>query len=389
MATEVGTIGQPAVGAEAAAPAKTVEQAGEVRLARIESLRAIGALGILIAHAWYDGQVVGGNPTEVADTYFHRLILSGGLGISLLFGLSGHLMFWPFVQQLWGNKRPVNLRNYALNRVLRVFPLYFILMVVLLLLQEHGGTFEQWWRFSLFAENSSSSTVGTVNGPMWSLVVELHFYILLPLGAWLLARLARNNMMLGAVLLGACGLASLAVHFHFVANMAHPDVRKEYSLPCQFGFICAGMMMAILRLAWKDGLPKWLKSPFDRADVWFFGSLPLWLWVVHDYRYFALTAIAASMVIGSCVLPLRPSPLLKWLDLRAVVAIGVASYSLYLWHVPIQLWMDDTLGGVLGLFLVACPICIAVALLSYRFIESPFLRLRKRWSVNAPAQTGG
>jgi peptidoglycan/LPS O-acetylase OafA/YrhL len=44
---------------------------------------------------------------------------------------------------------------------------------------------------------------------------------------------------------------------------------------------------------------------------------------------------------------------------------------------------------VLGLFLVACPICIAVALLSYRFIEAPFLRHRKRWSSNSAAQTSG
>lgn len=46
--------------------------------------------------------------------------------------------------------------------------------------------------------------------------------------------------------------------------------------------------------------------------------------------------------------------------------------SLYLWHVPIL----DALGGP---YLKRVPLCLAVAFVSYRRVEAPFLRLRKRW----------
>jgi peptidoglycan/LPS O-acetylase OafA/YrhL len=62
------------------------------------------------------------------------------------------------------------------------------------------------------------------------------------------------------------------------------------------------------------------------------------------------------------------------LEWRPLALVGVASYSLYLWHVPIL----DALGGPHAKQL------LAVAIASYRLVEAPFLRLRQCWEGSGP-----
>jgi peptidoglycan/LPS O-acetylase OafA/YrhL len=144
-----------------------VEQAGEPRSARIESLRALAALAVLEVHVWLASHTLGG-PLSVAD----RLAVGGVFGVNLFFVLTGYLLYLPFAQAAGS----VDLRRYALNRALRVLPLYYVVLAVLLVLQHGGGTLGQWARFATFTQNFSQATVNTVDAPMWSLAVELEFY---------------------------------------------------------------------------------------------------------------------------------------------------------------------------------------------------------------------
>src|SRR4051794_34314556 len=71
------------------------------------------------------------------------------------------------------------------------------------------------------------------------------------------------------------------------------------------------------------------------------------------------------------------------LDARWLAALGTASYSLYLWHGPIieslsrASWLH---GGFVPLAAVGVIVCCVIALVSYRVVEAPFLRLRRAWS---------
>jgi hypothetical protein len=68
------------------------------------------------------------------------------------------------------------------------------------------------------------------------------------------------------------------------------------------------------------------------------------------------------------VLPLRAGPLVRALEWRWLALIGVASYSLYLWHLPVL----NALGGTLpALLLLGTPLCLAIAFASYRLVEAP------------------
>src|SRR4051795_5052001 len=170
---------RPAAVAATPGPAPQVDQAGERRSARIESLRALAALGVLVGHAygWSHGW------QNVYATFHGRVLLSGGFGVFLFFALSGYLLFLPFARQSYGSGGPISLGRYAINRALRVLPLYYVVIATYLVVNSEGLRSE-WWRFALFLENFSARTVANVDGPVWSLVVEVQFYILLPLAAW-------------------------------------------------------------------------------------------------------------------------------------------------------------------------------------------------------------
>ena len=346
----------------AGGPGAEVTQAGELRSARIESLRAIAALGVLVGHEFVVARGLR------FDSYLDRVILGGGFGVDLFFALTGYLLFWPFARRLFGDGPRVDLRRYALNRALRILPLYYVVVVVVLVLQEGGGSLGQWARFLTFTETFANGTLLQVDGVVWSLVVELHFYVLLPFLAWALARLARGSLARAALLLLALGAASLLVQAAFVGFGTPRDPILAYALPARFFFFVPGMLLALLRLRAPQRLP--------RADLWLLGAAALWLVVFRDYRWAPLAVLPCFLMVGAAVLPLRPGPLVRALEWRPLALVGVASYSLYLWHVPIL----DALGGpYLKQVLVGTLVCLAVAFVSYRLVEAPFLRLRKRW----------
>jgi peptidoglycan/LPS O-acetylase OafA/YrhL len=119
------------------------------------------------------------------------------------------------------------------------------------------------------------------------------------------------------------------------------------------------------------------------SDAWFAGAIALWLAVVlNGYDWDFLIAPASFLVLGACVLDLRPGAIQAMLALRWLALLGIASYSLYLWHFPVLelLTNQGASPELLPLAALTLPVTIAVAAISYRLIEEPFLRLRGRWA---------
>src|SRR4051794_19369930 len=128
-------------------------QASEPRSARIESIRALAAFGVLFGH------VYGLTSGFTLDSFGDRLGLAGGFGVWLFFALSGYLLFWPFARRDYGTGGPIDVGHYLLNRALRILPLYYVVVVVLLLVQEGGGSAGQWVKFGTFTQSFFPDTV--------------------------------------------------------------------------------------------------------------------------------------------------------------------------------------------------------------------------------------
>jgi peptidoglycan/LPS O-acetylase OafA/YrhL len=94
-----------------------------------------------------------------------------------------------------------------------------------------------------------------------------------------------------------------------------------------------------------------------------------------------LALLFAAIVIPDAGDP-RSRRVVGFLESRPLVAVGVASYSVFLWHLPLIVWLADhglTLGGWGGLLANTLIVAVPVGLLSaltYRFVEKPALRLK-------------
>lgn len=382
-------------GSEETAGVPTIDQAGELRSVRVESLRAIGVLGVLVAHTLGWASYYG---PEIGQGAVSRAV---ALGIQaspfVLFVLSGCLLYGPFARRDLGNGDPVNLRRYAINRALRILPLYYAVLLVLFVFQEHGGTLKKWALYASFSQSLVTGPNFQVNRVFWYLDIEVHFYVLLPLLAFLLARASAGSRGRAALLLGMLGFVSFVFFLYAWHLDPTPNPYWQFSLLSTFFFIAAGMLLALLRLSWEERRPGWLRGPLASADLWVAASAGVWaLGIFGQYSLPSMKAMAiilliSALLVGACVLPLRPGPLVRVLEWRPLAVIGVASYSLYLWHDPIlrslarSSWAPS---GFVGLLAVGLPLCLLVAFASYALIEAPFLRLRRRWAHSTPRRSG-
>ncbi len=368
MADEVGPQQTPG--------GRAVRQAGELRSARIESLRALAALAVLCSHVYLFA-----GPAAYRS-YRGRVLLGGGFGVWVFFGLTGYLLYLPFARRdLAGGPAP-SFGRYAFNRAVRILPLYYVVTLVYLVVLRHPGGPGYWVRFLLFGENFSRATIGRLDGPVWSLVVELHFYVLLPLLAAGIGAVSRGSRTRAVAVLAALGAVALAVRWDTVLRTGGRDLLWRYNLPATFFFFVPGMLLAVLKVSCEEARPDWLRGPARRPAAWLLATVPIWLVVTYRYDWDPLVGAATFLLIGACVLPLEPSPLVRALEWRPLAVVGVASYSLYLWHLPIvtELGGHQLRGEPMAmLWIVLVPLSCVIALASYRIVEAPFLTLRKRW----------
>lgn len=361
-------------------------QAGEVRLARLESLRALAALAVLTGHVW--GGVHDYSAAGTFSTIGRRALLNGGDGVFVFFALSGYLLFWPFVRRDYGSGAAIDMGRYARNRALRILPLYLAAVVLLMLLGGHAGDATLWWRHLLFVQAMWSDSLDAIDGPLWSVAVEVQFYVLLPLLAVGLAALARRRAGVAAGVLLLAGVAGAAARWKLDTHSGNPGNPWAYQFPTTFQFFVAGMSLALLRQRMLDRGGDPPRGPLGSAGAWAaFSVLPWLLGTWHLDQDFWM-APASFLLVGALVLPLRRGRWGQALDWRPLAALGVASYSLYVWHLPLGDWLQWG-GSTLTPFGVAlvtlAALAIAVAFVSYRLFEQPALRLRRRWTVSEEA----
>jgi peptidoglycan/LPS O-acetylase OafA/YrhL len=365
-----------------------VIQAGERRLARVESMRALAALSVVVGHLWATAH--GFNAGLIYGNLWRKLLFGGTLGVWVFFTLTGYLLFWPFVRRDYGGGGRIDLRAYARNRALRILPLYWFAVVFLLLVAVPHPTWTLWWRHLLLVQDFWRDSLGAVDAPLWSIGVELEFYALLPLLAWGVARLAGRSRLRAAAIVLALGAVS-AVARQLVA-LSVPDAATtilRFQLHTTFCFFAAGMTVALLRGTWEQRRPRLLDGPLGSPALWLAAAVPFWVLAAWRFDLELLCVPAGFLTVGAIALPLRPWRGLAVLDWRPLALVGVASYSLYVWHWSLITHLD---GGrtlmphgfklVLAAFV---PPCLVVAGASYLLIERPALRLRRRWAPSSPA----
>ncbi len=343
----------------------------------IDAMRALAVLAVFGYHAGLDW------------------VPGGFLGVDVFFVISGFLITSLLLQEFRGSGK-IGLTRFWLRRARRLLPAVGVLIAVAMIVsaiaepgkigQIRGDALASLFYFAnwhfIFDSTSYFEQFGrpSLFTHLWSLSVEEQFYLFWPVVfAAGMKFFGRGRLLLG-VLAGAIGSVVLA---WILFDPGHDASRIYYGTDTHAVGLLAGVALA---LVWSPTQLRTHKSfgplvgpILDAVGVIALGYLILSFVHVHDYDLalwhggYLWIAIATALLLAALAHPaarlggIIGRPALLWLGLR--------SYSFYLWHWPVLAMtrpgvdIDLPRGILIPLQLIAC---LALADLSYRFIELPF-----------------
>ena len=313
---------------------------------------------------------------------------AGFLGVDVFFVLSGFLITGLLVIEHRATGR-INIVNFYLRRGLRLFPCLWAMVGLVLLsswLIHAPERFAYDAHESLFAllyiENWALITGASGGSPFqhtWSLAIEEQFYIVWALGLALLLDHSRwPSRTIGLLLAGA--LALYAVLWLSGAGWMRLFVGSD----TRAFELLAGALLGTLYC--RGELRPWIETHAAVARLSAIAALialPLIASVAlppleGKSLGVQLLTVAATLIIIGDVCANSMSAIGPLLARRVPVYLGSISYGIYLWHDPLS-WLAGEYGAPLGFrILIIAGGGVALAALSYRYIERPALALKHR-----------
>ena len=367
-------------------------------IATLDGLRAIAVLLVLWQHipkfalplaihnvcTWMFGEDLSRTwPLEI-DWVRNKVFAAGYLGVDMFFVLSGFLITRIL---LVDKGRGVPLGHFLLRRVLRIFPIYYLTILVVALVSPHD---ELLWCAFYLSNFYYLFEPGGVMQHSWSLAVEEHFYLLWPLIVYSCsAAMSRRVAALGVIPLAIVSAAVLA-------SVWHDDLRfvmkaSQYGTMFRGAALSCGALLAFCERSLRDrpGRTLLLAAIMLTAGTTLrlmlqAQTIGTWVAVVRLFSFgltstsLVMACIAANEGNGLGARCLRSSPMRF---------IGRISYGLYLYHFVIYHW-TGLLGGSPGdlrelpvtmLITRAVGVTFLVATVSYYVIERPCLKLAGRF----------
>jgi peptidoglycan/LPS O-acetylase OafA/YrhL len=313
------------------------------RSAGLDALRTIACLLVVAFHL----HTVASVPFGVLDP----VIGGGDQGVYLFFALSGYLLYKPFV------RGDVDLRSYAIKRLSRILPGYYIALVGLEILTRSPLPGTAPGAYLLIASSYSGPLRGFL-GSAWTLSAELVFYAALPV----IARLARNRE---AVVIAGLGAASSAWTVLLRLTGSDPSTVQLGFFPAVFYAFVPGMLLAILEVRHYATFVQ-LRAPLYLMLGTVLAVLGT---LLHELPIAIGVGLGAPFLIGGLAQRQLPAA-------RLLAFTGGASYALYLWHKDLLIAF-----GVAGL-----QIALAASGLSWALVEAPVLRLGHRLAASIRVQ---
>ena len=167
------------------------------RFPSLDGFRALAMLSVFLFHAWLPiPRLIFTKLHLLPGVVWHgnSVIANLNIGVAMFFGLSGFVIYRPFVAAHIGRRGAPDVISYARRRALRIYPAYWLVFSVLLA----SGEFVHLTRAQLIAnlalvQTWFSSTANTGIGQAWTLVVEVAFYAFVPVWAGLVRYFARDR----------------------------------------------------------------------------------------------------------------------------------------------------------------------------------------------------
>lgn len=363
----------------------------------LDTLRFVGALAVLTTHVafWAGDYTVGG----AWGTLLARL----DVGVALFFVLSGFLLSRPWLARSLDRRPAPATGHYLWKRALRILPLYVITAVLALALigDNAGRSAGQWVTTLLMLDTFADSPDPAGLTHMWSLAVEVSFYLVLPL--LMLLALGRGGFRAGrlGLVLGAMVAVTCWWHLDGAARAGSLTGNPLQWLPAYLAWFALGIGLAAVHELHTRG-----RHPRLTAPLVALGRQPGVCWALAA----GLLLVSATPLAGPSMLAaptaaesLTKSLLYAVIGLLVVVTgvyapagggylrvmthpwarhLGVISYGLFALHLPVLHLVMHVTGWTLfqvdlvPLWALTLVSSLVVAEVAYRVVERPALRLK-------------
>ncbi|GAC78947.1 hypothetical protein GM1_005_01300 [Gordonia malaquae NBRC 108250] len=348
-------------------------------------MRAVAALGVLTTHVAFQTATL---DVPIIGPILGRL----DLAVALFFALSGFLLWRPYAVAARTDAPPPAVGRYLRHRFVRIWPAYAVVVIAVLLLvpQARGSSATVWIANLTLTQVFVPLTLAPGLTQMWSLSVEVAFYLLLPVFGYALIRMRGPRARLRVPVL--LGVAALSLAWGPVAGLLplQAGVEPHNWVFGHLPWFAAGLILAELSASGVDA--RWSANrpvmfvvfvvAYGLASTPIAG--PVGLAPMSDAQY------AAKMLLGGIGAYAVLAPLVlgdgrfRFLDSPVMAALGRWSYGIFVWHVAI-------LASVFGLFgiaafdghfvtvwLLTAVITVPVSAAGYAFVEEPLRRALKR-----------
>ncbi len=330
----------------------------------VDGLRAVAVIAVILYHAKFS-------------------ILSGGyIGVDIFFVISGYLITSIIVAEMQSGD--FSLRNFYERRARRILPALYLVMAfslplgwVLLLPMDMKLLAESQWTMALFSSNflflseSGYFDVGSDLKPLlhtWSLAVEEQYYILFPLFLILVWRHGKDKFI--AIVATIAGLSLAAAQW----GIAHYPMASFYLLPTRAWELMVGALVALFLARHPGYIASYRTNQI--LSLIGVGLISYSIFFFSDGTPVpGLYALIPTAGVALILLYSKPDTFVgTLLGLKGMVAIGLISYSAYLWHQPIFALVRHASLKEPGRGVFAALVCGAfvLAFLSWRYVEKPF-----------------
>ncbi|HIW91048.1 MAG TPA: acyltransferase [Candidatus Corynebacterium avicola] len=363
-------------------------------LPALEGLRAVAAIGIIVTHVAFQT----GNDT---GSLVNQMLGRFDFFVPVFFALSGFL--------LWRRHHPDtgwrSWSTYYVKRIGRIMPAYWVLVVVVLVAfpvasEPNGppGVLPVIGNLLLMQNFVPDGLVGGLTH-LWSLCVEMFFYLALPLLALAVGRRRRRTRVAAIV-----AVSSLTYIWPFVA-WSGSEI-NAHIMPWAFvswfgaGLLAAeveGWMTERLRQRPDDATVAAVRRWASRRWIWvLFAAAALWIAAIDGPEglvtagdgEFARRNLYGLVFAAALIVPWALQPRSRLMESAAMQALGRWSYSIFLWHMAILSLMfpllgvgqfDGSLWTMALVFVATVVVTIVVSAVSYAVVEDPARRAVNRW----------
>ena len=347
------------------------------KINNFDIIRLLAALQVVYTHSQHHFELNGGFLEK-----FGKYFLFYFPGVPIFFTVSGFLIFWSY------DRNSNQLLKYFTNRFLRLFPaLWFCLIITIaIILYEHSEplkliqktnfwiwiaaqiSFFQFWTPDILRFWG----VGTPNGSLWTIIIEIQFYILVPIIYFLFKIFYNFRVIVITIIL----LTSLIINY-YIGQIDVEDIKYKlggvFILPYLYNFI-----LGVLGYLYWNKIKKFIEGKF----IYWAITYLIYINIFGNYFQFDLTSYFIStffhLITNLLLAGLVLSSAFSFNNLSNIILKhNDISYGVYIYHMlVINFFIHRGLINNPKYFIFTFLITILLAIISWFLIEKNFLKLK-------------